>query len=125
MSERSLTPREILEELHENISKLIDSYYGLIIIEGDFIKIVNEQSSTYKKKVVISEAIAVATKTREMIEECTKMNKEVEAIIKDFPDDGCKHAVSQHVALRVHVLVNIEAYLISLESKITEMKNEI
>lgn len=125
MKKKIETLRQFLDELQENIANLIGGFYGVIVMEGDIKDAFHEAPALELKKQVIKEAQDVVTNCRIMIEEATKTNKDVGDRLRKFPDDGKKHAVEEHLKLRERVLVDIEAYIISLESQINELKNEI
>lgn len=119
------TLRQFLDELEENMAHLIGGFYGIIVIEGEIKSAFYEAPDLETKKLVIQDAQNVVTSSRKMIEDATITNKDVGGRLKCFPEDGKKHAVEEHLKLRERVLIDIEAYIISLESQINELKNEI
>ena len=117
--------RQFLDELQENMSNLIGGFYGIIVIEGEIKAAFYEAPDLETKKLVIQDAQNVVTSSRRMIEDATVTNKHVGDQLKRFPEDGKKHAVEEHLKLRERVLIDVEAYIISLESQLNELKNEI
>ena len=125
MSTRITTPSQFLDELQDNMANLVGSFYAIVLVEGEFKDTYNRAPSKALKKVVLDEGEGIATQARKLIEDCTETNKGVEERLKNVPDDGKKHATEEHLKLRVRVLVDMEAYVISLESQINGLKNEI
>lgn len=117
--------RQFLDELQENMANLIGGFYGIIVIEGEIKSAFYEAPDLETKNLVIQDAQNVVTSSRKMIEDATTTNKEVGGRLKSFPEDGMKHAVEEHLKLRERVLIDLEAYIISIESKINDLKNEI
>lgn len=116
---------EFLDELVNNASFLLGGFYGIIVIENDIKTVFKSTSVLEEKKQILEEAQNVVTSTLAVIEDSTIANKEVIDELKNFPDEGRKHAVEEHVKFRERILIDMEAYVISLESKIDELKNEI
>lgn len=116
---------QFLDELEDNMANLVGSFYAIVLVEGEFMETYIKQPSEALKKVVLNEGEGIATQARKLIEDCIETNKGIEARLKNVPDDGKKHAAEEHLKLRARVLVDMEAYVISLESKIKELKNEI
>ena len=116
---------EFLDELQVNAAILIGGFYGLIVIESDIKNVFKIASKLEDKKRILEEAQNVVTSTLATIADSTTANKEVLSELKKFPDEGRKHAIEEHVKFRERILIDMEAYVISLESKIDELKNEI
>lgn len=116
--------REFLDELQKNATTLIGGFYGLIVIEGDINDVFKMASELEEKKQILKEAQNVVESTLSMIEDSTTANKDVLSDLKKFPEGGRKHAIEEHVKFRERILIDMEAYVISLESKINELKNE-
>lgn len=114
-----------LDELEENLSLLVGGFYGLIVMEGDIKSVFNIASDLEQKKQILAMAQKVVEQTHDMIEESTSSNKEIINDLKKFPEEGRKHAIEEHIRLRQRILIDVEAYLISLESQLNELKNEI
>lgn len=125
MSTRIQNTSQYLDELQDNMAQLIGCFYAVVFVEGEFKNTYNRAPSKALKKVVLEEGKGIATETRKLIEDSTETNKVVEERLKNVPDDGKKHATEEHLKLRVRVLVNLEAYVVSLENQINELKNEI
>lgn len=114
-----------LDELEENLSILVSGFYGLVIMEGDIKSLFKITSDLEQKKEILAEAQKVVEGTHDMIEESTRVNNEIINDLKKFPEEGRKHAIQEHIRLRQRILIDMEAYLISLESQLNELKNEI
>lgn len=117
--------RQLLDELQENMSNLIGAFYGIIVIEGEIKAAFYEAPDLETKNLVIQDAQNVVTSSRKMIEDAIITNKHVSDQLKRFPEDGKKHVVEEHLKLRECVLIDVEAHIISLESQLNELKNEI
>lgn len=117
--------QQFLDELEGNMTHLIGGFYGIVVIEGELTSTFNEASDFETKKRIIEDAQNVVTSTRKMIEDVTTTNKNVCNQLKIVPEDGKKHAVQEHLKLRERVLIDMEAYIISIESQINDLKNEI
>lgn len=125
MMKRIETLHQFLDELQDNMANLIGGFYGIIVIEGEIKSAFYAAPDLETKKLVIQDAQNVVTSSRKMIEDATITNKDIGGHLKGFPEDGKKHAVQEHLKLRERVLIDIEAYIISIESQINELKNEI
>lgn len=117
--------RQFLDELQENMANLIGGFYGIIVIEGEIKSAFYEAPDLETKNLVIQDAQNVVTSFRKLIEDATITNKDVGGRLKSFPEDGKKHVVEEHLKLRERVLIDLEAYIISIQSQINELKNEI
>lgn len=116
---------QLLEKVSSDISNLVGMYFGIIIMEAHIVDTVHNAPNLEIKNEILENAQEIVTGAREEINNGTETNKELKNYFEDIPYCGIKMVALEHVALRVHLLVKIEAYIISLESKINEMKNEI